>query len=555
MTKIDFKRPGIIFSVVCATLLLMLICSILVLDLTPPVSRDALVHHLALPKLYLEQGIMTELPCVLHAYYPMNLDLIYMGALYLGAVSAVKFIHAAFGLMTAILIFRHLSVRLNSAWALLGALLFLSIPVIIRLATTVYVDLGLVFFSFGALTALFTWAQQGFKIKYLLLAGISCGLSMGTKYNGLVTAFLLSFIIPALGLSQKRSVCETVCAALLFILVAGAVFSPWMIRNFYWTGNPVYPLFEAQFPSKTPQPCKIAPVSSPDSPGYNVFHRREAFYDETPWDVFQLPIRIFFQGRDNSFQYFDGRLTPFLLIFPLFAFFGKKNRDFSLEKTLLLGFSILFFAVVLFFRVLRVRYFAPILPCLTVLSVYGIEIFIKTALSSPKRLVKFFCLALVSLLAVQTVYETGIYIVQQFQRYTPLAFLTGQISREDYITAFRPEYPVFTYINHHLPESSEILFFYVGKRGYYCDRSYIPDHGRNLSVIYDLIREGQTSPAHISSWFKQRGITHFLMERSLVKKRIRKDLSAQENQHFKRFIRFGTKRLFYHKAFALYELR
>jgi len=49
--------------------------------------------------------------------------------------------------MTAVLIFNYLKNRINRLYALLGAVLFLSTPIIVKLSITVYVDLGLVFFS------------------------------------------------------------------------------------------------------------------------------------------------------------------------------------------------------------------------------------------------------------------------------------------------------------------------------------------------------------------------------------------------------------------------
>ena len=44
----------------------------------PPTSRDALTHHLAVPKLYLQHGGIYEIPWLEFSYYPMNLDLLYM---------------------------------------------------------------------------------------------------------------------------------------------------------------------------------------------------------------------------------------------------------------------------------------------------------------------------------------------------------------------------------------------------------------------------------------------------------------------------------------------
>ena len=188
-------------------LLAILIASIVILSWVPPVSRDALTHHLAVPKLYLKQEGIYEIPSIKFSYYPMNLDLLYMVPLYFGNDIIPKFIHFVFALLAAGLIYSYLRKKLGSAWGLLGALLFLSLPIIVKLSITVYVDLGLVFFSTASLLAFLKWIESRFKIKYLLLSAVCCGLALGTKYNGLIVLFIDRRIC-ALGLfagNQKKN--------------------------------------------------------------------------------------------------------------------------------------------------------------------------------------------------------------------------------------------------------------------------------------------------------------------------------------------------------------
>ena len=70
--------------------------AILVLASVPPVDRDALTHHLAVPKLYLKHGGIYAIPAIPFSYYPMNLDLLYLIPLYFGNDIIPKYIHFAF---------------------------------------------------------------------------------------------------------------------------------------------------------------------------------------------------------------------------------------------------------------------------------------------------------------------------------------------------------------------------------------------------------------------------------------------------------------------------
>jgi len=329
-----------------ATLLSLLIGSLFLLNTTPPSSRDALIHHLALPKLYLQHGKIYEIPELIFSYYPGNLDLIYMGALYLGTDIVPKYIHMAFGLATAFLLFQYLKKRLSLDYALTGVLLFLSIPIIIKLLTTVYVDLGLVFFSTAAVLLLLKWCENQFTLKYLIFSGLCCGLAIGTKYNGLLVFFLLTCSIPILYMRttehQQKSIFPALKFAFVFFIFALLASSPWLFRNFLWTGNPIFPLYDNVFNSAANHSA-----INVDRSLQGVFATRYVLYGETIWQLLALPIRIFFQGVDGDPRFFDGRLNPLLLFLPVFAFF-KTTSDNPRPKSdiwMFLTFSILYFSL------------------------------------------------------------------------------------------------------------------------------------------------------------------------------------------------------------------
>jgi len=235
-------------------LIAALIGSIIILSWVPPVSRDALTHHLAVPKLYLQHGAIYEIPSIVFSYYPMNLDLLYIIPLYFGNDIVPKFIHFVFALLTAGLIYGYLAKKLGTIWALFGAIFFLSLPVIVKLSITVYVDLGLIFFSTASIMSLLKWIESRFQIKFLLLSAVCCGLALGTKYNGLIVLFILAVFIPLVFISKSKSffnVKETenkgssikvqykaVGFGAVFFIIALLVFSPWLIRNYVWKKKP-----------------------------------------------------------------------------------------------------------------------------------------------------------------------------------------------------------------------------------------------------------------------------------------------------------------------------
>jgi 4-amino-4-deoxy-L-arabinose transferase-like glycosyltransferase len=351
MFRLENKKDINYLELFLLFLVFVLIFSIVVLACVPPVSKDALTHHLAIPKLYLKHGGIYEIPFMPFSYFPMNLDLLYLIPLYFENDIVPKFIHFTFGLLTAWLIFNYLKRRVNIVYALIGGLFFLSIPIIVKLSITVYVDLGLIFFSTASLLLLLKWIEDGFPLKFLMLSALFCGLAVGTKYNGLVTLFLLTFFVPFLYLRHQQDKNPNFLKAagygILFLFIAFIFFSPWMIKNYLWTTNPIFPLYDHWF----------NPQDAIDKKTISLFTYRSLIYHESWWQMALLPVRIFFQGQDGNPQYFDGRLNPFLFFLPFFAFYGIK-RDPAIirnEKKIMLTFVVLFFAFAFFSSSLRIR--------------------------------------------------------------------------------------------------------------------------------------------------------------------------------------------------------
>lgn len=542
----------------------VLILSIGILSWVPPVSKDALVHHLAIPKLYLEHGGIYEIPHMPYSYYPMNLDLLYMLSLRLGSDIAAKFIHFSFALLTAFLLFQYLRRRLNTSYALFGSLFFLSLPIIVKLSITVYVDLGVIFFSTLALLLIFRWVEHGFRMKYLILSGISCGLAMGTKYNGLVTFVVLGALVPFLsardGKGRGSSLTRPLTLGALFLLSALVVFSPWMIRNAMWKNNPVYPLYNSVFNKpeagkrEAPATGKVETVAGQGRT--SLFTYRKRVYGERWWEMALLPVRIFFQGKDGNPRFFDGILNPFLLLLSVFAFFpGTKDPpEYVREKKLLLVYAALFFVFAFFTSVLRIRYIAPMIPPLVILSTFGVRNLLGLVRPIRGPITGPMACGLVILLPACALALNARYMVGQFEEVKPFDYITGKVGRDAYISRYRREFPVMQYVNRAVPRDAKILFLFLGKRGYYCDREYIPDTAGQVRSLYNTFR-GAKGPQDIRAKLRERGITHLLVDLTIFDKWLHDLLDEKAQGHAKAFFRKYLNPMYFKNGVALYALR
>jgi hypothetical protein len=443
---------------------------------------------------------------MIFSYYPMNLELLYSIPLYFGNDIIPKYIHFAFALLTAWLIFNYLKPRTNVIYAILGVLFFLSIPIIVKLSITVYVDLGLIFFSTASLLLLLKWLENGLKYRFLALSAACCGLAMGTKYNGLIAFFLLTLFVPFIhsryAEDNKAGAVNSVRYGALFFTVAVLFFSPWMIRNYIWTGNPVYPLYDGLF----------NPDHSIHRHTIGLFTYRNAVYHEEWWQIALLPIRIFFEGQDGNPQYFDGRLNPFLLLLPLFAFYrtGKESDTIRMELKVMLCFAVLFFAFGFFSSGLRVRYISPIIPPLAILSLFGLRRIVLQVKELRIRLLRDIGFAGIVFVIFFTLWLNFSYLKDQYRYIDPFSYIRGAVSRDAYIERYRPEYPVIRYSNQNLAPRDRILFLFMGNRGYYCNREYVFDVVANRSSLHQLVRRSR-KPEQILEGLESDGITHMLI--------------------------------------------
>lgn len=520
----------------------------------PPISRDALIHHLTIPKLYLKHGGIYEIQELKFSYYPMNLDLLYLVPLYFKNDIFPKFIHFGFALITAVMIYKYLSRRINREYALLGALFFLSIPVITRLSSIAYVDLGLICFLFASLLYVFRWIESEFQLKYLAISAIFCGLGLGTKYNGLIGLFLLGLFIPFVytryHAGKNLYSTKAVSWGAVFVFIALTVFSPWMIRNIIWTGNPVYPLYNGFFNNEKNIETILTEHQNRKSARMSHFEIRKNLYGETTWEIAMLPIRVFFQGRDNDPKFFDGKANPFLLLLPVFAFLGfkRETRQLKTEKMLMLFFSICFLLFACAQTSIRIRYFSPIIPPLVILSMFGLSNISCVLLNSYQRVSQHVKKIIIFLIIFVMLGLNATYIISRFEYIRPIAYLSGKISRDSYIQRFWPEYAAMRYANEHLPKDAKIMGVYMGNRGYYLDVPII----FGLNMLQRLSAKA-ASPEEVVQMLREKKISHLLVNYELFNFWV-KNYSRHEKRVLKDFFENYTATMFSKDGYGLLQV-
>ncbi len=523
------KNINLIAFFVIAVISFFLIVDVL-LCLAPPIARDVLIHHLAIPKLWINHGGFYETPWAVYSYYPMNLELLYLVSLYFGNDIIPNLIHLGFGIGTALLIYFYLKSRFNQIAGLLGFLIFISTPVISKLSTMAYVDLGMIFFITASVLSFIRWRDcEYFHSRWLLISAVAMGLALGTKYSSLVPWFFITLAIIFIYSRDTGNSGKAIKYGLIYFIISLAVFSPWLVKNTILTGNPFYPLFPGIFNSGMMfdgNTNSLALVHAHAS----LFKTRGMMFGENLWEILLIPIRIFFQGQDNSPRYFDGVLNPILILFVPFAFMKK---DMKIEKLFFLYFSIFIILVALFLDQIRVRYILPAIPFLAILSVTGIiniYVWLKELKSGIPQKIGLSGLVIIVLVLLSL---NVIYIQKYFLKIDPLRYLAKKETRDDFIARHDGSYPAIMYVNKKTPKDSRIRLILLTGRGYYLDRIYQEDRSMGMGIIQGMI-DHSSSGELFNKYLSSLDCTHLLIRYELFETYIQEKFDSKKVQQLKK---------------------
>ncbi|MBC8109400.1 MAG: glycosyltransferase family 39 protein [Anaerolineae bacterium] len=212
-----------------------------------PHGYDVVEYHLQVPREWYEANRIVPLEHNVFSYMPMNVELHYLLAMHLrggpwNGMYLAQLMHLS---LTALSVLAVLALARDPAGppaATVGALAMAVAPWLLLLAPIAYNEGGLLFF--GAMSIGWAWRAlrdpDQANWKCWALAGAFAGFACGTK---LTAVPMLLIGIPAAAIVAQlisRSKIDLRSIG-TFLITAIVTFSPWLIRNRIWAGNPVFP--------------------------------------------------------------------------------------------------------------------------------------------------------------------------------------------------------------------------------------------------------------------------------------------------------------------------
>jgi len=339
-------------------------------------------------------------------------------------------------------------------------------------------------------------AKQSDK-KWLLLAGIFCGISMSFRYQSAIIAgmLLLSFIVLKIKKSfssqisghsryDREKIIECIKGSIIFCLAFLITFSPWMIKNILYTGNPLFPLFYSVFGGR----------------GWSL-EQTSYFYNNISGRIgtgitLQSWLRILWQvlTREGELGWHRFIFLPALALLPLAI---KRRHPATIAGLLGLSYIALWsFLSRNVANILRYNIFS-----LALISVFFISV-IWQWISRKEKLAEFLFILFICFEAL-----LGIFFCQQLTQSYKAVFT--KVSRQQYLKRFLPYYPLVDEMNRRLSSEDKVLF--IGEtQGFYLQKKCIVPSANDGQWIAQIF-EGAKNVEEVSQRMKALGITHLLV--------------------------------------------
>ena len=472
-----------------AILIVILVSGILVLlgVTAPPSFYDALVYHVAAPDMYVKNHSIISVPYNFFTNFPAVGEMLFTAGLLLYNDILAKLIVFSIVVLNVAAIYAFTKRHFARRTALLAGAFYFTVPVVMLLATDLYVDLILAFFAFMAFYSFVLWYEEG-RNSWLILTGIFSGLAAGTKYTGAIV-FLILFVLMVLKSARAhKKKLDILKDTLIILLPFTVIFSPWLIKNYFFTGNPLFPFFFGGYGDGWGPANAVSYFQH--IRGHGIAIKNLLDFLLVPWFLSTQGVR------------FGGGLDvwgPIILIsVPWLVFARKFNRTIWL----MLGFSLLYYSLWLLTGKVA-RFLIPIIQFLAIIA--G---FVFTEMINSRRHRKILNIIAGGVFIVILLHNWFMYVFCEAY-IDPFKVSIGIETREQYLMRKVQYYPAMKYINEQLPETAGVLF--LGEaRGYYCRKRYIASSVFNKTPIVEWA-ENSGSADELMGILKKNHITHLFI--------------------------------------------
>ena len=222
--------------------------------LVPINTWDALTYYVTVPNMYVKQHAITNLLTHFNSNYPSGMEMLFtlLMVVFKGKTAGYiicQIFTVFIMVLTCFSIYSLARKFLSRVFSILSILVFISMPFVVSFDLLAKNDLGLMFYEVIAVTSLIEWIISR-ETKWLLMTAILSAFVFSMKYLGLYAIIAIGIIILVRSIQIERKININVLRnILLFFMVFFTFVSPWLIKSYIYTRNPIFPMFQNIFHS------------------------------------------------------------------------------------------------------------------------------------------------------------------------------------------------------------------------------------------------------------------------------------------------------------------
>ena len=423
LSKFEKLLVFIIFSVALSNF---------IFNYAPPTDLDELLYHLNYPKIYAQKHqIYVDIDLDFPQFFPQTVQMLYTLGFLLKGEMVAKLINYFFGIVILFCVYYFTKQFISSKAALLSSAVYYTMPLTINMSGLTRANFAQAYFVLLSLWAFLLWIRNNYSLKHLLLIGFTSGASFAIKYQGISCIIVLFIIIFYYQIFVKRAHFLNIAKEMsMFCIVALILWTPWLARNYFSTGNPFYPyrLF------KTLPYDEMAMLLSSSS--------THSVSNVLKWFI-SLP-------REMSYGTLVQGSGPILLAFiPLLIFVKDISKEIKLMLIFTLGSVISTY--LLFYRIaIHWMYFTPDYFLLSIIASYAI---VKIREMGTKFMQSF-----VTFVVTFSLFFPNCALSYYFG-FKRIPFFIGKQSKDEYLQKEYPEpsWDLIKFCNTNLPPDAVIL--------------------------------------------------------------------------------------------------
>ena len=433
--------------------------------LAPPIAKDTLLYHFAVPKAFIAQHSNAFIEGNIASYLALGTEMHSVWAMLLGNLVSTRAGEAAAGATTFLFLPLLLAaifgwareLDISRRWSLIAVLMVAAIPTAFHVASSGYIDLSLALYITLACYSLTRWWKT-LATSSLVLVGIFLGGALAVKLTTVFAIAAFALVILLRGRNETKAVGKVVIAGFAALMLAGIIASPWYLRNWSATGSPVFPFYMSIWPGT---------ATGWDVERSNLFQGMNSQYGgaaENKVNYLIAPARVSLAAQPEDANLYDGVLgAAFLIGLPLliWAIWRKKL---SVEIVILVSISGIVYLFWLFSSQ-QLRYLLPIVPLLAIAIAAAAEsvggVTIKRAWM--------YSFTAASVLGALTTFAW-------FCQKAPIRIALGGETRGEYLTRNIDYYPYYETLNTEAPTDAKVWLINMRRDTYNIDRPVFSDY-------------------------------------------------------------------------------